>query len=130
MNNKINILHASFKHQRYDPRIFRRMCRTLAQCDKYLVHLYIADSLGSEFIDGVHIGVFKNYNKLNILKFLFLYIPSLLIYARNNSIKIIHFHDPEFLIVTPLLRLFGYELIYDAHEPYRDKIMTVFPKKN
>jgi len=111
----------SFKHKRDDPRIFRRMCQGLHDLDTYEVHLLVSDERKMEIKEGVEIDSIK-LSKQSLFRFVFVFVPLLIAYVKNKSFHVIHFHDPEFLIVAPLLKLMGLKLIYDAHEPYSSKL--------
>jgi len=66
-------------------------------------------------------GSWKNrYSRLLIT------VPRLLFLALKSRAEIFHFHDPELLLIAPILRLSGAQVIYDVHEDY----ITSIPQKS
>ena len=49
------IVHLTSAHQRYDTRIFLKECVSLAKIKSHEVHLVVADDLGDEINNVVHI---------------------------------------------------------------------------
>jgi len=110
----MRIVHFTSVHDRYDIRIFHKMCVSLAQFN-YDVSLVVADDLGDEVNRGVKIyssgkpssnrifrmisGAFKTYQKANSI-----------------SADIYHFHDPELIFFGLFMSLKGKKVIFDSHE--------------
>lgn len=45
-------------------------------------------------------------------------------FALRNPSDVYHIHDPELLVIATILRVFGKQVIYDAHEDYQEKLKS------
>ena len=107
------ICHITSAHKRYDIRIFIKECISLVQLG-YKVYLIVADGLGEETKDNVTIvDVGKPHGRFNRM----LKIPQL-IYKKVLELnpRIVHFHDPELMLMCRHLSNKGFSVIYDVHE--------------
>jgi glycosyltransferase involved in cell wall biosynthesis len=106
------VVHLTSVHSATDVRIFQKECKSLAR-DGYDVELIVPNAK-DEVIDGVRmVGVPGYRNRLSrILR------TGWSVYreAVRRNADIYHFHDPELIPWTLLLRLKGHKVIYDAHE--------------
>ena len=107
-------------HPRFEPRIFQKMC--LSTEDSYDTSLVVSDSKGFEIFSKVNIyDVGKIKNKF----FKMIVVPYLMLIKVNKiNPNIVHFHDPELLLIAPILKLLGFKVIYDCHENYDLQIDT------
>ncbi len=106
-------------HIALDNRIFYREARSLSRAG-YNVTLIAAHDR-DEVIDGVQILALPRVPRW---KRPFLWFK-LLQMARRTQADAYHFHDPELLLVTPILRLLsGKPTVYDIHEVYADFIQV------
>ncbi len=112
------ICHISSVHNALDPRIFFKECSSLAR--KYQVS-YIARHNKEESINNVRIIPFP---ALKPRFFRVIFSPAVMFfYARRERAAVYHFHDPELLIIAPVLKFFlGCKTIYDVHEDYYTSI--------
>lgn len=111
----MNIAHLTTVHPRYDTRIFRKMCRSLA-ASGHSVSLYVADGQGNENCEGVAIiDVGKAANRLSRAG---LSTVRMWKAAQINGHDIYHFHDPELIAGGLLARWMGCCVVYDIHEYY------------
>lgn len=116
------IAHLTSVHPWEDPRIFRKMCRSLAAAG-HDVHLVAArgPEFGAERVDGVSVNLVpesrSRFERVTRTAW-HLYRKALAINA-----DIYHFHDPELIPVGLLLRLGGSVVIYDVHEDMPKRIM-------
>jgi glycosyltransferase involved in cell wall biosynthesis len=112
-------------HQPFDGRIFHRECVTLAQAG-YQVTLVAPADFGEQQRDGVAIvGIPRPSSRWQRPHaWLRLYR-----HARRLHPDVIHFHDPELLLLAPLLRLTlgrRVRIVYDVHEYFVDSLATKF----
>jgi len=109
---KIKVCHISTVHNAFDDRIFYKECRSLA-AHGYDVTLVVEHDR-DEFIDGVHI-VALPYATGRIQRILF---NSFRAFGKGmkSGARVIHFHDPELILIGLLFRIFGRKVIYDVHE--------------
>jgi len=99
-------------HQPFDVRIFHKQARTLAQSGWDVTLIAPSDRPAQE-VDGVRILGLPRAPRwrrpLNWLRALRL--------ALRHRADVYHIHDPELLLIAPLIRVWaGRPLIYDAHE--------------
>jgi len=109
----LNLVHVTTVHSAEDNRIFRKIVLGLRNRG-YKLH-YIAGS-------SSNIDVSK-YSDINFIKLksggvsrrvcnMFIVLLEVLKLKRG----IVHFHDPELIPVCILMRVFGWEVVYDVHE--------------
>lgn len=119
MKNKIketasHICHVTTVHKRYDNRIFKKECISLAK-EFPKITLIVNDDNDNEFINNVNIinlnVKFKNrigrmFYSLFILKHKLIEVDA----------DIYHFHDPELIPVANSLKKQGKKVVFDFHE--------------
>jgi glycosyltransferase involved in cell wall biosynthesis len=115
------IVHMTSVHGRYDVRIFKKECQSLAK--KYHVCLIVADGLGDEIKSGVTIyDVGKSSGRIGrMLR------TTRRIYEKAKSLNadIYHAHDPELLPkLMKLQRLGTTKSVYDAHEDLPRQLLS------
>jgi len=112
--SKTKITHLTSVHPRYDTRIFIKECNSLAKIKKYDVSLIVADGLGDEEKNGVHIvDVGKLKGRFNRI---FITTKNVLAKAVEIDSDIYHLHDPELIPIGLKLKKLGKKVIFDAHE--------------
>lgn len=108
------IVHVTTAHEPDDIRIFRKHCVSLRSVFDD-VHL-VAPCHSSYEDQGVQIhGVIRHRNRLQRF---FLTLPRIFRAARRLRADVYHLHDPDLLLVAPLLRSQGARVIFDSHEDY------------
>ena len=110
------IIHFTTVHPRDDSRIRSKQVHTLARTLSEEVALYVQDGLGDE-IDSVSgyriVDTGPRLSRLNrITKGAWRMISA----VRRARPTVAHFHDPELLPWSLLLRLWGIKVVYDVHE--------------
>ena len=114
------ICHLTSVHQYNDTRIFHKECASLADAG---YEVYLIAPVNQPFVErGVKV-LPAGSHKSRIAR-LCITIPRLLFQALRNNAEIFHFHDPELLLIAPILRLSGAKVIYDVHEDYLTSIPT------
>lgn len=119
MSQKIEIIHVTTVHPREDTRVFKKMCVDLA-AEGYRVSLFVTDGLPSECKDSVEIRNLDRRRRLAARLIISHFRVLLAILANRNAVY--HFHDPELVLLTPILRLCGYKIILDFHEDTVEQI--------
>lgn len=117
---RVKVCHMTTVHTRYDIRIFRKMCLSLAK-NGYNVNLLVADGLGYEINSGVTIfdlgkPIGRLDRMLNVTK-------RLLKKAIEIDAEVYHFHDPELIPAARKLLKKGKIVIMDAHEDFPKQIL-------
>lgn len=106
------ICHISTVHNKFDDRIFYKECVSLANAGFDVS--FIVQSEKNEIIDKVNIIALpycKNRRKR------ILALPFIAFYKTiKTKAKIVHFHDPELILIAIFLKLLGKKVIYDVHE--------------
>ncbi len=113
MDKKAKVVQLSSAHSNFDNRMFHKISKSLVS-NGYDVDLIIQHDK-DERVDGVNIKALPIAKKradrlIKITPRLFL---KCIAYPAGT---IFHFHDPELIPVGLLLKLFGYQVIYDIHE--------------
>lgn len=119
-NSPIKVCHMTNVHKRYDARILKKECCTLA-ANGYDVTLIVADNKADEDYNGVKITsidfVPKNrWDRIRNSK------KYMLKKAITVNADLYHFHDPELIPVGLNLLKRGKKVIYDSHEDYAEDI--------
>lgn len=114
MNEKV--CHITSAHNRYDVRILKKECASLANSG-YDVTLLVNDNEPDEVVNNVKIVSTKCKPKSRIAR---------MIHSTKNLYKmaieidadVYHFHDPELLPAGNRLKKRGKKVIFDSHENY------------
>lgn len=114
------VTHLSSVHSRYDIRIFRKECVSLAKAE-CIVYFVVADGRGDETKDGVHI-VDAGSKPASRLRRMLSTVGLVFSKAISTNADIFHLHDPELLPLVPSLMERG-KVIYDAHEDLPRQIL-------
>jgi glycosyltransferase involved in cell wall biosynthesis len=111
------VLHVSVVHRVDDPRIFDRECRSLAAAGLDVTLLAVATGP-----DGGAAGAGTD-NAVTMLRLparprsqRWRHAPEVVRVVRRLRPAVVHLHDPELLVMVPLLRALGPGVVYDMHE--------------
>lgn len=117
VTNKVCL--CSILHKLDDSRIFYKECISLQKAG-YNVTIIARPAANKQFDEKSYQGVklikLTSNNRFYNNFYLFKTIV-------EQRIKVVHFHDPELIIMGLLLRLLGKKVIYDAHENVRQDIL-------
>lgn len=116
----IRICHLSTVHSATDHRLLNKECVSLSKAG-YDVHL-IARAEEDSLVNGVQIHAFPDYSN----RFLraTVGVVKIGIEAYKLRPRVVHFHDPEILWITPFLWLLRIKLIYDSHEHFPKQVTS------
>ena len=116
------IVHYSTVHKGLDIRIFYKQCLSL-KAQGYQIALAMdltrLESATCEERGIQHIPI-KTHGNF-IMRNLFTNIYNTYKVLKRKP-QIIHFHDPELVIIMGILSLFGYKIIYDMHEDFQEDV--------
>lgn len=119
----MKVAHLTSAHPRYDTRVFLKECRSLASAG-HDVTLIVADGMGNEERDGVHIvDVGKSGGRASRM---FGTVNRVLAAAIALGSDIYHLHDPELLRIAGRLQRSrgGAHVLFDAHEDLPRQILS------
>lgn len=112
--NKDKVVILTTVHSREDTRVFHKQASDLGKLAQLDVTVVVADGCGNEERNGyniVDIGGFSN----RVLRF---FLGSIRAYRTVKELapKIVHFHDPELMLVASILSMRGVRVFFDVHE--------------
>lgn len=109
----MKILHITTVHPRRDTRIFYRECVSLKK-GGYETYLLVADGLGNEKAEGVHIiDIGKEKSRLENF---FKSFGKIIAEIKRLQPKLVHLHDPELILLGRKIQKLGIPVIFDIHE--------------
>lgn len=115
------VCHVTSVHSRYDIRIFKKECVSLAN-NGYDVTLFCIDDKESEVRDNVNITS-KNYKYKNRFERILKSSKNIKRDLTKIDAEVYHLHDPELIDLIPFLKKHNKKVIFDSHEDYPDLIL-------
>ncbi|WP_148624608.1 glycosyltransferase family 4 protein [Aliarcobacter cryaerophilus] len=112
---KTQITHLTSAHDRYDTRIFLKMCSSLAKNIDYKVNLVVADGKGNEYKNMVNI-IDAGEKFGGRISRMTQTVKKVFQKAIELNSFIYHIHDPELIPIGLRLKKMGKKVIFDAHE--------------
>jgi glycosyltransferase involved in cell wall biosynthesis len=115
------IVHLTTVHAPFDTRIFHKECRTLADAGYHVV--LVGTHTQREIVDGVELVPVPRYSCRPVRMLLGTWAAFRIAWRLHPDV--VHFHDPELLLLVPLLRLTlgrRVKLVYDIHEYFIDSL--------
>lgn len=115
-NQKLRVCHVTSVHNRYDARIFKKECGSLAK-NGYDVVLLVNDGQPDETLEGVRI-VSTKVNPGSRFERILGSLWGIKNEALSIGATVYHLHDPELLPLGIWLKKNGKTVIFDSHEDY------------
>ena len=116
----MKVAHLSTVHIRSDTRLFYKEVTSVAR--EFETILIVADGDGDQVIDDIPVfdlGKPKSRMSRIFKKGIQAYKA-----CRHHEVNLVHFHDPELVVVGFFLSLKGVKVVYDIHELIYDDIKT------
>lgn len=117
------VAHVSTVHPRGDTRIYVKELRTLAAARIGAICLCVQDGRGDQVLEGgvsvIDLG-FRPANRIGRAVVGSLRVMKAI---RRLRPRVVHFHDPELIVVGLLLKLCGHRVVYDVHENVPQQVM-------
>ncbi|MHB8962860.1 MAG: glycosyltransferase, partial [Saccharofermentanales bacterium] len=120
-NAEVKVCHVTSSHPRYDVRIFRKECCSLAKAG-YDITLLVNDCSEDEVVDGVKI-VSTRFAPRSRFGRIILSTGRIRRLALSIDADIYHFHDTELLPTASMLKRKGKTVIFDFHEDVAQQIL-------
>ena len=117
----MKICHITSAHPRYDGRILFKECCSLSK-NGHETYLIVADGLPDEVKNSVKIfSVTKPQSRLDRM-----WRVTKEIYHKVRELKpdVVHFHDPELMLIGLKLAKNGYQVVYDVHEDLPKQVLN------
>jgi glycosyltransferase involved in cell wall biosynthesis len=114
----MKVCHVTSVHTTFDTRIFHKECKTLERTGHDVTLIAPAD-WKEKVVDRVRViglpRIARRYQRVRLWR-------QIVRKVRRLGPDIVHFHDPELLLIAPCLR--PARLIYDCHESYAEAMLS------
>ena len=116
----MKVCHITSAHSPFDVRIFHKECQSLVRAG-YDVMIIAPADFKERVVEGIRVlGVSRPTHRRQRVRVW----REIVECVRHLKPDVVHFHDPDLLLVTPLLG--SYRLIYDCHERNAPAMLTKF----
>jgi glycosyltransferase involved in cell wall biosynthesis len=119
MTAGVPVVHVSVVHPADEPRIYERECRTLAQAGYDVTYLAPGAPAGRD-----DYGVRRAPLPARPRSRRWLSVREIVAELRRLRPFVVHTHDPELMMLLPLLRPFVPRLVCDVHEYVAEAVMS------
>jgi glycosyltransferase involved in cell wall biosynthesis len=117
------IIHFTTVHSRVDDRIRFKQVASLSDNFQQKITLYVQDGLGDERDINHGYDIIDTGPRMGRVKRMTVGAWTMFNAVRKARPDIAHFHDPELLPWSILLKFFGIKVIYDVHEDYPQVVL-------
>ncbi len=115
---RTKVCHISTVHQTKDVRIYFKQCTSLSKFYD-LTLLIREEKKGDHLFKVVPLPGFNNRIARIIIGSWIAFFKAI-----GQKTKLVHFHDPELLVLAPFFKLFGKKVIFDKHENVKEQILA------